>query len=345
MKTVLKRIIALLLSLITIACSLTLFCAICNHPSEVIENTVSSFYREPEGSLDVVMIGSSAAGTDYFPSVVWEKQKITSYCMFVDGCTADIYVSVLKEVLSKQPQAVILIDVDGLIAVDDFKNEEDPIRMWIDSMPKNKNWRETIKELCPDTRWERYFPFSRYHRNMTSLYAMVPLSYRLIKKEVLNVRDPMKGAYANGADWGEEMKHLDIKGMMPEKLTEAKEKFLNELLEYCRSNNLKNVMFVDLPKMYSNENNLSRNKMYGGRTMYIREAAEKYGYSVFSYNELDNPAGLVNENYANTLHLNTSGGVRFSEYFADYLKDKIEISEKSAETEKRWNEDTAGIEY
>lgn len=343
MKTVLKRILAFVLSLAVIAASIALFSVICNHPSEILENTVSSFYREPEGSLDVVLIGSSAAGNDFIPPVLWKNEKITSYCMFVDGSTVDIYASMLKEVLSRQPQATILIDIDGLIAVDDFKNEKDPTRMWIDSMPKNKNWYETINTLCPDTKWERYFPFSRYHRNMTSLYALVPISYRLTKKKILKLRDPMKGAYANETAWNKEMKRLNISGFAPEKLTDRKEMFFNELLDLCKSSGLENVIFVDLPKTYSTEDNLSRNKLYAGRSMYIKNRAQSAGYLFFSYNELDNPANLADSDFANTLHLNKSGGVKFSEYFGNYLTSRVPVSEKSEELVNQWDSDTADI--
>lgn len=340
MKIVIKRILAFILSAIAVVLSLTVCSVVCNHPSEDIENTISSFYREPVGSLDVVMIGSSAAGTDFFPSVLWKEEKITSYCLFIDGCTADIYTSVLKEVISRQPQATILVDVDGLIAEDDFENEKAPIRFWVDSMPKNRNWYETINKLCFDTRWERYFPFSRYHRNMTSLYTYIPLTYRLLKKEILDIRDPMKGAVANNVKSAEALLSLNIKDLAPAPLTAAKEKYFDELIGFCKENSLENVMFVDLPKKYLGEEKQRRNTIYGQRTLYIRQEVEKYGYTLYSYNELDNPAYLKTDDYANSLHLSKSGGIKFSKYFAGYLINTIELKEKSEELILQWDNDT-----
>jgi hypothetical protein len=77
MNRIVKRILAWLLALVIIAACVAVCSVICNHPSEETENTVSSFYREPAGSLDAVMIGASASGKDFYPHVLLRTEKIT----------------------------------------------------------------------------------------------------------------------------------------------------------------------------------------------------------------------------------------------------------------------------
>ncbi len=343
-RTIWKRVFAFVLAVVCVAGCIGVCSVICNHPSEETENTVSSFYREPADSLDVVMVGSSASGKDFYPHVLWQTANITSYCMCVAACSGNIYSSVLTEVLSTQPHARILVDVDGFLVEDKFQAEKDPIRIWLDSMPWNKNRMQTIRALTPDETAERLFLFYRYHRNMSSLYAYIPITARLLKKQMLSQRDPMKGATLNPKPSDKTLQTLDISALQPQALSPESGRVFQAFLDFCRDKDLKNVVFTDLPKAYSNQDQLERNRLYGARLQFIRGEAEKYGYAVFSYNELQNPAHLdLQTDYADTLHLTTRGAQKFSAFFADYLAQQYTFSEKDETLTAQWDADTASV--
>ncbi|MBQ7547691.1 MAG: hypothetical protein IJT41_12085 [Clostridia bacterium] len=339
-----KRILGIFLSVVCIVTGTGLCGLVCNHPSEETENTVDSFYREPAGSLDAVLIGSSAAGKDYYPHVVWQTAGITSYCMNIAACSANIYSSVLREVLSTQPQTMILVDMDGFLVDDKYQTQEDPIRIWLDSMPRNRNWFETIRKLTPQSTAERLFPFMRYHRNMTSMQVMLPQTIRLLRRQVLGVRDPMKGATVNPTASNKIVRLPDASDLQPQPLSPQSDRVFRAFLEDCRHNGLDNVLFVDLPKADTNASTSERNCLYGARMQYMRRIVQDYGYSVYSYNVLDNPAQLdMKTDYADSLHLTTKGALKFSAYFAAYLAQQYSFPEKSAALASQWNTDVKDI--
>ena len=344
MNRIVKRVLAWLLAVVLIAASVAVCSVICNHPSEETENTVASFYREPAGSLDAVMIGSSACGKDFYPHVLWREEKITSYCMCVAACSGNIYSSVLTEVLSAQPQAVILVDADGFLVEDKFQTETDPIRIWLDAMPRNENRLQTIRALTPDDLPERLFPFYRYHRYMNSLYAYIPVTVRLLEKKLHNVRDPMKGATLNPSPTIAALQTLDVSALQAQPLSAESERVFQAFLEYCKEKELTNVVFVDLPKAYATDEQYERNLLYGARMQTIRSRAQEYGYAAVSYNALQNPAQLdVRTDYADTLHLTTQGAPKFSAWFAAYLQDAYGFSEKDEALAAQWDAYTQGV--
>lgn len=97
------RIISCVLIVVLVVSGAGLFC---NHPDLLIEGTINSFYNEENDSLDYVLIGASAALNDASPTVIWQKSKLAGNNFSVNGCHSDIYVSVLKESLSKQKNAL-----------------------------------------------------------------------------------------------------------------------------------------------------------------------------------------------------------------------------------------------
>lgn len=333
-----KRILCLFISVIIIIGVMSAASLVCNHPSEEVENTVDSFYREDENGLDVVMVGSSAASKDFQPSILWNTKQITSYCFSVGACSSNIYSSVIEEVISKQPDALILIDIDGIVVEDKFQSERTPIKLWLDSMPKNRNHFNMIKKYFSDELGESLFPIFKYHRYMTSLYAYVQISSRLLKKEILKIKDPLGGATLNNCKPVEGAVQYFNTETESEKMTELSQQVFEELLEYCREKSLKNILFVNLPKSSVEDWQLERNVTYSKRTNYIRETVSQYGYEVYDYNALNNPARLdISEDFADTLHLTTKGAIKFSEYFADFLSEKYGFSAKDGETAIEWN--------
>lgn len=338
MPKLLKRIICFLISSAVVAGCLCLGSVICNHPSEEVENTVDSFYREPENSLDVVMVGSSAFSKDFKPSVIWNKVNITSYCMAIGACSANIYSSIIKEVVTTQPDAILLVDLDGFVNEDKYQLEKPPIRLWLDAMPKNDNHTELIKKYFPDEISESVFPFIRYHRYMTSLAAYIPITFRLAKKAFLNIKDPLGGSTLNNVEPVENAVMYFNTETESEKMTEFSQQVFEEFLDFCREYSIKNIVFVSLPKAYVEDWQLERNTEDSKRMNYIKDAVKESGYTVYDYNTLNNPANLdIEADYADTLHLTTKGAEKFSEYFADWLNENYSFEEKDETVASDWN--------
>ena len=342
MSVLCKRILGIFLSVLCIATGTFVCCLICNHPLEETENTVASFYREPTGSLDVVTLGSSATGSAFYPPALWQQAGITSYCLHSLANYANTNISMLREILSTQPQAVILVDADTYnVELGSDSDHDAPVRVWIDSMRWSRNRIDTIRDLYPGTLSERWFPFARYHRNMTEFYVYLPLTADLLQKQIRHARDPARGALCLNQVCADGVTLLDITTIPAQPLEPWTEPLLTEFLTYCRQQGLQNVVFVDYPKAYSDADSEALMTLRGARVHDLQKKVEAYGYTLFSYNALGNPAELdTTTDFKDIIHVNASGAVKFSAYLAEYLQQTFAFSEKDAETIAQWDADS-----
>ena len=330
-----KRIIRIILSLVSIVLCISIFSVICNHPAPDAENTIDSFYREEENSLDIVFLGSSASMFDIFPNILWKESNITSYNFSIVGSNAITYKSMLKEIESTQSDSIVFVDIDGFLVDDDEQQRTEPIEWWIDYMPNNRNKFDTINELCKDNKIERYFPFAKYHKYMTSL-GIFSSAINIEKKKINNTVDPMKGTTINTRET-KSVKFYDSE-FEPQKLSPVSESILYDFLDYCKESNLDNIVFAFYPKSYFDEESRNRNIINFSRAETIFKIVGDYGYSYYNYNDLDNPAQLNGyEDFSDSLHLSTKGAIKFSKYFSGYLSETYSFNPKSENITNSWN--------
>ena len=64
------------------------------------EMHVRNFYREPENSIDVGLIGASEMYADYSAPLAYQKYGFTSYNLCVAGTTGGVYKSMIREMLA-----------------------------------------------------------------------------------------------------------------------------------------------------------------------------------------------------------------------------------------------------
>lgn len=336
---ILKKLLRWLTSFVAIILAALMCNFVCSHPSEDVENTVNSFYREPNNTLDFVVIGSSAANKDIYPAVFWQEQKITGYNYSIGACSGNIYSSVLREVLSTQKDALIIIDIDGFLVDDKFQNELDPIRIWLDSIPKNKNWIRSVKELDPENKTEHFFPFIRYHRNMTSIYEYARITASLTEKKLHNTRDAMKGATLNPNIDQVGGTRFFASDDLREPLTEKSDKVFKEFVEECNDVEDIRILFVNLPKKNAYEASVERNIQYSHRANTIKDYVKANNYDYLDLCSEESGLQLEDSDFTDTLHLSENGAIKFSSYFAKYLAENYEFSEKDDATAKSWDDD------
>ena len=312
------------------------------HPDVLLEKTLHSFYNEENDSLDYVVLGASATQCGIYPAVIYRERSVTGNCLCVNGGDAKIYLSMLKELLSKQSSPLVIVDLDGFTEYQPVEEYPSSI-FWMDSMKRNRNHFETVLRVDPDHALERFFPLIRYHKNLLEPDEWFWFSYYLCFK---HETDPMKGAWYLDYDRlpPEEMQELRlleaVTGGESEPLPQTSEELLIEFLEYCKAQKLKNVLFLDMPKAYTSEESREKILSIEKQSAYCQTIVERYGYSVFNYNLLENPASLSPSDFADRMHLNADGAIRFSAYFAEYLRTNYDFSPCGPEQADRWNEQT-----
>lgn len=323
-----KRIITSFLAISVVLGTSTI---LCDYTRKVQNNTVKSFYCEPQDSLDYVIIGASAAQCDIFPAVIWKEHGIAGHSLCLDGLDSRLYVSMLKEVLKTQRNAVIIVDMDGFTG----DHEEDyygPTDFWLHTMKHNKNWFDLVKQQNFENQLECFIPVIKYHKKLLVISTVYNSLKDKINYGIKKRPNPMRGAnnLANEIRISEdERNHLvnyNYLSNATESLTELNEKYFVEFLDYCKNNNLKNVLFVNCPKGYFDNETFENKDKVSKRTNYCKKIISDYGYDVYDYFCDENGANLGSNDYCDTAHLNNKGATKFSIYFGNYLSNKYEFN-------------------
>lgn len=76
---------------------------------------VRNFYREPENTIDVGLIGASEMYADYSAPLAYQEYGFTSYNLCVAGTTGGVYKSMIREMLSRQTPQLLVIEVNGFL--------------------------------------------------------------------------------------------------------------------------------------------------------------------------------------------------------------------------------------
>lgn len=336
-----KRILRIISSVIIILLVVSIESVLCNHPNNLVERNVNSFYNEKENTLDYVVMGSSAAQYGIFPAIIWKENEITGNTLCVDGCNSKIYLSLLKEILSTQKNAIIVVDMDGFNYTIEHK-EFNSKSFWIDTMKRNENWKETINRVDKENKIEHYLPILKYHKNFFHSYNNISIS---IEKLFGKSTDSMKGAgFLNENRLPEdEMKSLVVLKNFypaPNAVPQEREALLYEFLNYCKDNKVKDVLFCDFPKAYSTDEKYADLLSYEEKGAYNEKIIKEYGYNVLNFNKLNNPCKLTKEDFADSYHLKYTGAIKISNFLGNYIKENYDINEKNDQLISKWNKST-----
>ena len=341
-KIVFKRFLRIISSVMIILLVVSIASVLCNHPNDLVERNVNSFYNEKENTLDYVVMGSSGAQCAVFPATIWMKSKISGNALCVDGCNSKIYLSILKEILSTQKNAVIVVDMDGFNYIIENKGYNSK-SFWIDTMRRNENWKDTINRLDKENKIEHYVPILKYHCNFFHSYKNISISKeKLFGKNT----DLMKGSnFLNENRLPEdEMKSLVILENFypqPKAVPQEREALLYEFLNYCKDNKVKDVLFCDFPKAYSTDEKYADLLSYEEKGAYNEKIINEYGYNVLNFNKLNNPCKLTKEDFADSYHLKYTGAIKLSEFLGNYIKENYDINEKDEQLITEWDKSAA----
>lgn len=303
---------------------------------------VKNFYKLEDHSLDMVLIGASTAFTDYSAPLAFKEFGFTSYSLATNMAPMGIAKSMLIETLKTQSPKIILIDINGILYNDKLETREGALRLWIDNMPLSQNKINTIQELVPkEEQMAYYFPFLKYHSNWQDLSENAKNSV----DEVLN--------------W--DNTHLSSMGMQgstkidPQKETinikehtqtspmhQISGKRLKELLEYCKNNGLKNIVFTNMPRYYTKKMIPERERNNAAKVL-IKE----YGYECLDFDDYVKEIGLNPEtDFYNQNHLNIYGQKKLTMYLGKLLENRYHLSDTNHDKDviERYQKEVEGYE-
>ena len=287
---------------------------------------IKGFYKEPENSLDVVMIGPSEMYTGYCAPMAWEEYGYTSYALAVGGVPGNLYKSMLKETLREQDPKVVVFELNGFIQQDDYYERAGKLHTWIDNIPWSENKIETIQEIIPEEeRYSYYFKIATYHENWKQLSKV---GKNIVTKLAIWCND---ATIAKG--FGTITSTFESKDPKDQTVyfTEKSQQIMADLLDTCKEEGVENVLFIRFPHGRGVKN-----------PEVLDEAAafvESYGYQCLNLNNSYEEIGLdLQHDFYNVEHLNVYGMEKMTHYLGEYITKHYDVtSEHSKEQCEQWD--------
>ena len=267
--------------------------------------TASGVYTEPEGTIDVIVLGDSESYTSYIPLELWNQYGFTSYvCGTPAQRITDSY-SILNKVFKRQKPKIVILEANNLFS-------------------KNGVVRH-IKEYV-----DKFFPVFEYHdrwKNLTKENFYKIPEY----KEIVNDKGYRYSNKSNKVKKSKTENYMK-ENEIAKKIPGDNLKHLKEIKKYCDKKGSK-LMLYNSPTPA----NWSFEKHNG-----IEKVAKDLGVE---YIDLNLKVDELNINWKKDSqekrgeHLNYVGALKITNYLGNYLKDTNELPDhRQDEKYEAWNE-------
>ena len=300
---------------------------LCYNENESMVN-VKGFYQEKRNSLDVVMIGPSELYADYSPPLAWNEFGYTSYNLAVSGVPGNLYISMLKEALSRQDPKLVVFNVSGFYWGDDAFTDWKSMHKWFDNIPFSFRKINEIKRAVPKDKQDEFlWDTLTYHNNWKH-------PVMIAKKTVINMAMMWNGtSYAKGLrTYSVSNQGAGIGQTMGMEFSQTSRRYLEELLQYCKDQNLQNVLFVAAPHQSQPSDPAVLEE--------IGSVVENAGYDYLNLDKQYTAMGIdQTTEFIDGEHLNMYGMRKMTSYLGNYMMEHYELDpEHDSKTTEHWND-------
>ena len=318
----LLSIIAVILSAIAIFVFLTELLSP-KYATDLVEGSMISQYYDEAGGHDVIFIGDCEVYANISPMEMYRSNGITAY---VRGSSQQLLWQsyyILKETLRYETPKVVVFNVNAMRYSEPVSEAYN--RLTIDQMRWSQEKVDIINASMTDEEnfWSYVFPILRYHSRFDELTGE-DFTYLFRRKD-----NTWKGHLIN--------QHVNAVGTLPAKrplsdyqFSEICYEYLNKMVSLCKDNGIE-LILMKAPSLYP--------YWYDEYDAQIADFAASNGLAYYNFTKYTDEIGLdfQKDTYDGGLHLNLSGAVKFSVYFANIL------SENHSVTDYRDNEAVADL--
>lgn len=332
LKTVLS-VIAVLMAFAAVFCLVTRLLSP-KYMTDLVEGSMISQYYGEAGGHDVVFIGDCEVYANYSPMEMYRSQGITAY---IRGSSQQLLWQsyyILKETLNYETPKAVVLNVNAMRYSEPVKEEYN--RLTIDNMRWSAEKVGIIQaSMTEEENFLSYvFQILRYHSRFDDL-TVEDFEYLFKRKD-----NTWNGYLVN--------RNISPAGQLPVKRPLADYRFgdicyeyLDKITDLCEENGV-GLILVKAPSLYP--------YWYEEYDAQIAAYAEQNGLSYYNFTEKVDEIGLdfQVDTYDAGLHLNHTGAVKLSNYFARILaqehdladhRNDPEIAEIYEEKLKRYDEE------
>ena len=298
----------------------------------------SSFYQEPENTLDGIYLGSSAAYCYYMPTVTYEQEGICIYNLGTTVQPSCISANIIKDALKTQPDMdVIVIELRNFVKIDNSDIQQ-YIRLVTDGMRWSKNRFDAIDtalQYYKDSgvegnynKWSYYFPALRVVH--VGSYGLSQNDWLLKKEE----KTPFKGSAPFNSRLITRLPVPD-EYTREDKVDKAQTEALRNLLEFCKKLDTE-VIFVSGP---FNPNKGSEYKY--GEMNTLCKIIEEEGFTALNFNR-EPLKSQLNIDYSHDFrdrgHTSAYGAMRYTLFLGKWLKTNVKSLKDDHRGEKGYED-------
>lgn len=260
-----------------------------------------SFVRDPEHTIDVVVVGNSDAYSAFNPIYMWEKYGITSTVSASPHQTVEESKRAISILLETQSPKVVIIEVDMLYDADsNDKDEKLGSEYFFSKIANPEKFENSISTM---------FSLFEYHNFWKGFISRESTNYShgyKYNEKIINVKPVDYMIETTDAEYPEQT-------MLEQ---------LDDLVNFCFANDMK-VVFTEVFSMVSWSTQ---------RHNAISQAAYKYGVDFidfnYMYNELDvdmKTAFRDDKGY----HVNYKTADAISDYIGMHVMNKYNVSSRN----------------
>lgn len=286
--------------------------------------TMQSFYKQPEGTVDVLILGSSRAGVNLDLETMWKYYGISGYTCW--GSVQPFWNSYyfLKEAVNVSRPKVIILDVGA--ATYPFEYSDDG-RQYTNTYGIKSifNRIQAVQVSSPQKRWSNLIlGLPIYHSRFNEL-SQGDFSHYTWNIDVAANFKGNSVIYGSGNYSLEDVSEIKEIG----NLNSKEEEYLNKIIEYCQNEELP-LLLIATPNP-----GRTREQPYFNA---VQKIADEQSIPFINFNLLDAETSFEAEDFWTDGHLNTSGGRKISSYLGSYLMSNyMLLDHRGDENYKSWD--------
>lgn len=299
------------------------FAPLTAYSAETEEHAVHQFYEEPKDSLDGIYIGSSGAYRYWQPAKAFGDHGMAVYCYGSNSMPIRSVKYLIKDILKTQDPEFIIIEVRNITKI--AKNTTtSSIKLVTDYMPRSSNRGDTIEALRKFAKRagaKVSNKASMYYNPLASVDSQSEKEKYKSDLEYVEKMGRYKGSPITESSFSTSKNKVSGFTTKIGSLNSQYTSIMNSLLDYCEKLDC-DVVFVSNPHTVSSTRQAQINKALS--------MAKKRGFKTFNMNRKSyvEVIGLdYGKDFYDPRHVNLKGAVKYTDYFASWLKKRYDISD------------------